>query len=264
MSIDLIISYYKEDLDWLNDYKNINFRNIFIYNKGGQQIHNINRLFIEIKLDNIGKCDHTYLYHIIEKYDDLADVNIFTTGSVSLPHKTNQFNIIINQSIKTLNTVFLANNYCENVANDHYNFTLDNYSSSHINNKSIIEDNNLLLSNIRPFGLWYKKFFSNIIINRINYFGIFAVSKQHIIHHDINYYKNLINEFPDHPNPEVGHYFERSWLAIFYPIPENCILPNYESFSTDKPQIISYYFQNSLYLIIFLIAIIIYYMYKYL
>ena len=223
-NIDLIIAYYKEDLDWLNNYKHINFRYIFIYNKGDQQIPNINRPFIEIKLDNIGKCDHTYLYHIITNYNNLADVTIFTPGSVSLKKRKDKFNIIVNQTITTLNSVFIAFIY-NNVSKDLYDFNIDYYSCSYDNNNSINDlDNNLCLSHIRPFGLWYNTYFNNIIINNVNYGGMFSVSRQHIKQHNLNYYKNLINQFPNHKNPEIGHYFERAWLAVFYLIPNNCII----------------------------------------
>ena len=33
-----------------------------------------------------------------------------------------------------------------------------------------------------------------------------------------------------HPNPEVGHYFERAWVAIFDPIPEKCLYNGSMSF----------------------------------
>lgn len=224
-NIDLVIAYYKEDLDWLYNYKHINFRYIFIYNKGDQIIPNINRQYIEIKLDNIGKNDHTYLYHIINNYNDLADVTIFTTGSVSLNKNIINFNIIVNQTIITLNSVFLNTYYYNNVSKDLYNFTLDHYSSSHNNNKYDNElDNNLYLSHIRPFGLWYDTYFNNIIINNVNYGGVFSVSRQHIKQHNLDYYKNLISQFPNHKNSEIGHYFERAWIAIFHLIPNNCII----------------------------------------
>ena len=215
----------KEDLDWLEEYKNIDFRHIYIYNKGLLEIPNINREFIEIKLDNIGKCDHTYLYHIITNYEKISDVTIFTTGSASLPIKTKQLRIVINNSIKTMDTVFWAPEYIDkNVRYDKYNFTLDEYNSTHNNNKNTNkEDNKIMKSLVRPFGLWYDKFFRNITINKINYGGIFSVSKHHILQHSLLYYNNLINQFPNHSNPEVGHYFERSWIAVFHPIPASCM-----------------------------------------
>jgi hypothetical protein len=38
-NFDLVISYYNEDLDWINLHYNMNFRYIFIYNKGNMGSH---------------------------------------------------------------------------------------------------------------------------------------------------------------------------------------------------------------------------------
>ena len=74
------------------------------------------------------------------------------------------------------------------------------------------------LSLIRPFGKWYKYNFDNIIVNFVCYWGIFSLDKRDIIQHPINRYINLINQLNSSSNPEVGHYIERSWAAIFHPM----------------------------------------------
>jgi hypothetical protein len=254
---DLVISYYNEDLDWINNIKDINFRYIFIYNKGNSNISNISRDFIEIKLKNIGKCDHTYLYHIINNYDNLANVTIFTTGSVLLSRKFIKFNKILSLSKSTNNSVFINEIFLNNVRDDLYDFTINHWLSSDSNN-SKNELSELILSPIRPFGLWFDKYFPNIIINKVNYLGIFSVSQNHIKQHTLLYYKNLIELFPDHPNSEVGHYFERSWIAIFHPIPDNCI---YDNCIYEEDNIIynphKIYINYFMYLVISLILIII-------
>jgi len=56
-----------------------------------------------------------------------------------------------------------------------------------------------------------------------SYYGLFSVSKKHVHNHSKEYYIKLMKEFPRHSNPEVGHYFERAWVAIFHPIPQECI-----------------------------------------
>jgi len=222
MTIDLVIAYYREDLNWLNELNHINFRKIYIYNKGNNLILNINRNFIEIKLNNIGKCDHTYLYHIIENYNDLGDVIIFTTGGLH-NNRYEMFHRILYYTLNTYNSVFYDHGWSQNVKNDLYNFTINNYFSSDPNNKEELDI--LVPSKIRPFGLWYEKHFPDIIINRVNYGGIFSVSCNHIHHRSLENYKILINEFLNYNNLEVSHYFERAWIAIFHPIPNDCIYP---------------------------------------
>ena len=71
--IDIVVARYNENLDWLKDIPK-NF-NIIIYNKG---LEDLTRPFI--KIPNVGRESHTYLYHIITNYNNLADITIFCQG----------------------------------------------------------------------------------------------------------------------------------------------------------------------------------------
>jgi hypothetical protein len=61
-------------------------------------------------------------------------------------------------------------------------------------------------------------------INCLIYYGIFSISKNDIVQHSVDRYKKLIKDLSDHSNPEVGHYIERSWSAIFYPMNHTKVL----------------------------------------
>ena len=71
---ELIVALYHEDINWLKDIKDYK---ITIYNKGDREIED------SIKLPNIGRETHTYFYHIVNNYDNLADYTFFSQGS---PH----------------------------------------------------------------------------------------------------------------------------------------------------------------------------------
>jgi hypothetical protein len=215
---DLVVSYYKENLDWLNN-KTDKIDTIYIYSKGNKS-PSTSIPHVEISIENIGRCDHTYLYHIITNYDKLADVTIFTTGSTgALKHKLKNFRLILANVFKTHNSCFLGQHE-NDVAKTQYDFKIDNYRSSNISNQEASAADILALASPRPFGRWYNKHFPGIKISHVVYYGVFAVSKKHIHAHPKSYYKKLIKEFPkDHSNPEVGHYFERSWVAVFHPLP---------------------------------------------
>jgi hypothetical protein len=71
-----------------------------------------------------------------------------------------------------------------------------------------------------------KYYFNNIIIHNVSYCGIFSVDKRDILQHSVEYYKKLITQLSNSSNPEVGHYFERSWCAVFYPM--NNTLKSYD------------------------------------
>ena len=49
-------------------------------------------------------------------------------------------------------------------------------------------------------------------------FGIFSIDKRDIIQHPKTRYQHLIQSVNKHSNPEAGHYIERSWGALFYPL----------------------------------------------
>ena len=97
-------------------------------------------------------------------------------------------------------------------------FTLDNWSTSNTQNSAINDESVLEKAKLRPYGRWYKYFFGNKNVKIFCMFGIFSIHKLDIIKHDINYYIQLLNTVSGHSNPEVGHYIERSWGAIFHPL----------------------------------------------
>jgi hypothetical protein len=75
MKTEIVVARYNENLDWLKKIKKSKDIKITVYNKGKDDI---NVPFIP--LPNIGRESHTYLYHIINNYDNLADQTIFCQG----------------------------------------------------------------------------------------------------------------------------------------------------------------------------------------
>lgn len=72
MEKELVVAYYNEDLNWLNNHKDYK---ISIYNKSNNEIENT------VKLTNIGRETHTYFNHIINNYDNLSDWTFFTQAN---------------------------------------------------------------------------------------------------------------------------------------------------------------------------------------
>lgn len=77
MQKDLVINYYnslefKDLLNEIGDDFNVN-----IYNKSGIELSDLSPNHKQIMVDNIGREGHTYLTHIINNYDNLADLTIF-------------------------------------------------------------------------------------------------------------------------------------------------------------------------------------------
>lgn len=217
-NIEIVVARYNEKLDWLKN-EPFNKHPVTIYNKGiNDDFYKASNIKNVVQLENVGRCDHTYIYHIIENYDNLAEVTVFLPGSTDMQNKLKKATQQIVEVEKNNNTVFIGSKYPNGVKTELYDFVLDNWKASYGDNKTINSEQHLQPASIRPFGKWFEQIFPNIHIEYVSYFGILGISRKHIIQHPKSYYKNLIQELNGHSNPEVGHYFERSWNAVFYPL----------------------------------------------
>jgi len=234
-SIDIIISRYNEDLKWtlLTPFNKFNY---ILYNKGTDDNFEKSKLKKIIKLDNIGREGHTYLYHIINNYDELADINVFLPGSLELKYKLIKAKNILYKIIK-YNKAFMRLTYIPYVNKTFYNYKHNDYESSSNFNKNKTK-NNVKLSEHRPFGNWYKHHFSNKNFNYLSNLGIFSVDKKDILNHDIKYYEKFLNELKDDSNPEDGFFFEISMYPLFSPLNNTIIEINYSDNIIFLPQLI--------------------------
>ncbi len=228
--ITIIIARYKEDISYLlnDEFKNYH---IIIYNKGNEISNQeiINKYKI-IQLPNVGKCDHTYLHHIIENYDNISDVTIFLPASFYLmDYKKNRGLKVIEKANETNNTVFPVTNVGSRVLETDYlnNFALDTWKTSFGNNQESNQSYQTKLSPERPYGKWYEKHFPNNKCPYVCYMGIFAISKEDIHKNPIEKYKSLISYVDDDVNPEAGHFIERAWVSLFYPMDESCVYTDF-------------------------------------
>lgn len=182
----IVVARYKEDTSWLNGYPYVK-----IYNKySGPN-----------KLPNIGRESHTYLKYIIDNYDDLPNRVFFTQGSMS-EHAKNPIEYYIDSTDKITGEFFpqrgihtFGNGTGRVGWPQLYNDELDFFDWF---NKYIDKDIDVKNSDIT----WVVG-------------AIFSVRRDMILSRPKKFYEDLISQFPDHPDPEIGHYFERSWYYIF-------------------------------------------------
>jgi hypothetical protein len=214
--IEIVVARYNECLSWTNEYPFNQFKYI-VYNKGVNEEFEKKHVTKIITLPNVGKCDHTYLYHIVNKYENLANIIVFFPGSLNIQSKKNK-------AIKLLQNILYYKKACfigetgSNILKKFYNFKLDNWKTSDITNQKLNNESKLELSPIRPYGKWFVHNFGNIFSTWNCYGGIFSIAKQDILRYKKIKYQKLLEQLSMHSNPEVGHYIERSWAAIFYPL----------------------------------------------
>jgi hypothetical protein len=199
---DLIVARYNENLDWIKS----KYDNVFIYNKGVDDIPN------SIKLNNIGRESHTYLHHIYYNYEKLNEINIFAQGSIEdhsfLGEKFSE---------EYLYKMYLdTKKYGASLNRDFFPEHIIPYGG--YNNFRLNYYNKYLNKSKYSISEWKKEFnISNKESIYSWYIGaIFSVSKNKILSRTKNFYKNLLEDQELNTlNPEIAHYYERSWALIF-------------------------------------------------
>ena len=216
--IEIVVSRYNESLDWIKE-NPFNEYNMVVYNKGpNDNFEKTSNIIKTVPLENVGRCDHTYLYHIVNNYDNLAEITVFLPGSCNMQIKKEKATRLLENIEKSKTAIFISDTTHKNVKTDLYDFTLDEWVSSDESNKSINAESSLDKSKIRPFGKWYESNFGDSVVKHVTYLGIYSVSKHDILQHPLEHYKNLMIQLETSSNPEVGHYMERSWAAVFHPM----------------------------------------------
>jgi hypothetical protein len=198
MSYKIIVARYNENIDWLNT----EIENCIIYNKGEKlNIHN------EIMLENVGRESHTYIYHIVNNYDNLADKTLFFQGDIS-DHKI----LDIEDYFKNENFIGKFNNITikdlsKNI--EHYGKYKKDYMSG-----------NMKRCSFTPLD-WIKNVIginiNEVETNRSNvvWGANFSLSKELILSKPKEFYQNILRYIDYHQNLEEGHYLERTWYIIF-------------------------------------------------
>ena len=214
--VKIIVARYNEDLSWMKEPPFNKFRYI-VYNKGINDDFekcNVDKI---IQLPNVGRCDHTYLYHIVHNYSNLNVINVFFPGCLTSEWKKEKAKKILYNILHYKTAIFLGIK-SPNIKKQFETFTLDNWCSTDSENRKLNDETKLLPAIIRPYGKWFNYHFGNIKVKNWCTFGIFSMHKFDIRKHNIARYQKLLSGLSLHSNPEVGHYTERSWAAIFHPL----------------------------------------------
>jgi hypothetical protein len=80
-ALEVVVAHYREDMTWLAQSDLAG--NCRIYHKGGTGPDDRFPAEGQSELANVGRESHTYLTHIVNNYDRLADVTVFTQGGIA-------------------------------------------------------------------------------------------------------------------------------------------------------------------------------------
>ena len=194
---DIVISRYKENLDWIENFDD-KIYNVKVYNKGGDDIK-----FKFIKLNNIGREAHTWVHYIINNYHDLPEFVIFLQGD-PVDHDKDVFDTIKNHNNQDY--IALSDHMVPETINSWYENRVENYGNvleryPKMKRNSLIASSNLILKEETP----------NKIVFPAG--AQYIINKKFIFDRSLNFYKNILNIFEiDFVLP---WHLERLWPTIW-------------------------------------------------
>ena len=197
---EIVIAHFNENLDWLKPYA----FHTHVYHKGTDLQPPPMGLYAWEKLPNVGRESHTYLHHIINNYEKLADVTVFLQGEgIS---KAFCFHTIEEMLSKVKENIRCHIHYHPGMGKiPHLGKWLKDYESGKMGHANL------------TMGEFYQELFSSTPPQTVPacLTGCFAATREMIRKHPIDFYKKAISFVDDHVNPEEGHYFERLWNVMF-------------------------------------------------
>ncbi len=215
---DLVISHYNENLDWISYVDKSKFK-IIIYHKFHSENLDVYNKSIRINnneylLGNIGREAHTYLFHIVNNYNDLSDIQIFSQGN-PFDHCFNFFDELKNISneidfkqLGNLETVIYRNEIKKSICDFNFKYL----------NNLIQKDPNWTRANFFHIDSIHLDLFGQEMPEQsyMKPYAQFAVSKQCIHRHSKETYKRLLEYFNDNKNMNVmAWHLEYFWHLLF-------------------------------------------------
>ena len=210
-SFEVVIVRYKEDLSWVK--KEFLTEKVTIYNKGPDDLGNLPSNCEVRKMDNIGFTGGTYLYHIVNNYDNLADRTLFVQGlpydqEVILPLVRHQLDIESN---------------CKNIIAKCQNTTITK-EAEELKAYSEEEWRSSKYSAFEPIEYDMYHFARHFVNPYLDENAVLkmalgaqmAVDKLKILTHSKDYYQDMLKEF-GRRFPRQDFFLEKLWDEVFEP-----------------------------------------------
>jgi hypothetical protein len=211
-SYRLVVARYNESVNWVDA-----FVNYTIYNKGRDDLAARHRAH-SVRLPNVGREAHSYVHHIVENYDRLEDVIIFSQGGYRA----------------------------------HANFEPDEFLRRALDlgdlgfSTKLGDINGLVGSNSRDFvlrwhgvdlhtkdpyelGSWWERTTGEPWVRSRSVFwgATFSVRRDFILRRSRDSYQRILKSLDWCTNPMEAHFCERAWFNILN-LPLNYIKPGNE------------------------------------
>lgn len=204
--VTMVVARYNEKINWTKQ-----FNNILIYNKlKGKNL-----------LPNVGRESHTYLHYIIEHYNDLPPVIIFSQADIFKHITDDEFSMIKEIVTHGMDVGFKQFGRYRGFAKIQ---TFENFFKfCFFSKKQIVIPHPVTpTSVIKGYDLYdcpleYDENFSISTTSCIEcVFGAtFAVKKERILLRSREWYERVMKLVDWHQSPLAAHFFERAWPYVF-------------------------------------------------
>jgi len=214
--ISCILTRYNETIDWIQYIINdIDF--FYIYNKGSNDLLFKNYFpppekYTIIKLENLGRIDHTIAYHILNHWNNLDDTIVSLPGSVLMCRVKGAYLSAIKKNLKRIGNYSGYYSPRFSKVSQEFNYSIDNYRAEGLCNRN---DNPFIKSEYPDFKTWKKAIIDERPMHYVSMRGMFVVNKENILHIPKQIYENLLKSLSVGDNIENGHFAERIWAHLF-------------------------------------------------
>ncbi len=213
MSVDLVVSCYADSLEWLAPLRP---SRIFLYDKGP-----VGRLagLDYITLPNFGKCDETYLTHIVTLYDDLADWTVFTVDApFDRMHEVSMADCLTPGEHLRVPRLWKGRDWDPVTGRLNWHQWGSIRDRNGTNWKDRYESG-IIAPAVLSFVEWMRKYIGHDP-NSADWpgyapGGIMGVPRRAITYLPKAFYERLRDQLSHDVEPEAGHFCERAWTAIF-------------------------------------------------
>ncbi|KAL8731566.1 MAG: hypothetical protein Q9181_004252 [Wetmoreana brouardii] len=214
LEFEIVVGHYNEDLSWLKQHH----KECCVYSKGGSK--NAPELpFTFTPLPNVGREGHTFLHHIVNKYDILADVTLFVQGRID-DHVDLTVDEMKERAMATVPGQVTTYPFRELELFDHWEgIPWEQYPCW--KRWSSMDCKKMPDTPLELFQQYISE--SDRVPVAVGFApgAIFAVRKETIRQHSKEFWQRLLDKMflgeMAHVNPETGHYMERFWLALLNP-----------------------------------------------
>ena len=218
--IDIVVSCYNTPIHWLIGLVEVlhvhNINRIYVYEKGISYsdcaaLATLAGKVSFVRLPNIGRCDHTYLYHITHNWHSLGTYTFFlkdttfdcgwrTRGGVRKRDVSSKM-LKFAKTFRADHTFYCATQPMSNAVK------LENYQSVRYTSPFHTYDGDMRRY-LASLGVSLPDRYTAVLG------GVFGAPRANVRKTDFATYKSIMDTF-EHDNCEIGHYVERMWHYMF-------------------------------------------------